>query len=254
MLENEISFKADDFHLYGTLFVPETNELSYAAICICHGIPGTANKPDNGGYAALARKFCAAGFVTLIFNFRGTGRSQGNFDLLGWSRDLDAAVGLLSEQEEVDRSKISLVGFSGGAAVSIYVAAKDPRISSVVSLACPAEFIFPEENLIENVVEHFRSIGTIKDESFPRSIDEWWEGFNIISPIKWVADISPRPLYLIHGDKDELVSVDHANRLYKQARDPKEMNVIPGAGHQLRLEEHAVETALNWLKKINGKL
>jgi len=250
MLEKEITFKVDNLQLHGNLFIPETAELTYAAVCICHGIPGTASKPDSGGYAELAQKFCAAGFVTLIFNFRGTGRSQGNFDILDWSCDLDAAIGLLYDMEAVDRSRISLMGFSGGAAVSIYVAAKDPRITSVVSLACPAVFIFPEEHPHENVVNHFRNIGVIRDEGFPESIDKWFESFNTISPINSIAAISPRPLYLIHGDKDELVPVEHAYELYQKAKEPKEMNIIPGAGHQLRLEENAVESAMNWLNKL----
>ena len=251
MQKTEIDIKVDDIRLYGNLFIPETGAGLHAAVCISHGIPATANKPDDGGYAVLAEKFCYAGFVTLIFNFRGTGPSQGNFDLLGWSRDLKAAVDLLYVRSEIERSKISLVGFSGGAAVSIYVAANDPRVSSVVALACPADFIFPEEHPRENIVNHFRDVGVIRDDNFPSSIDNWFDNFSTIAPIKWIAHIAPRPLYLIHGDKDELVPVEHANRLFKQAKVPKEINIISGAGHQLRLEGRAIDTTLDWLIKTN---
>ena len=252
MKQTEICLEADDIRLSGNLFIPEYGKPSYAAVCISHGIPTTANKPDEGGYTALARKFCSAGFVTLFFNFRGTGQSQGNFDLLGWSRDLETAVDFLYEHSEVDRSKISLLGFSGGAAVSIYVAANDPRIVSLVSLACPADFVFPEEHPREDIINHFRNVGIIRDENFPSSIDGWFESFNAVAPIKWIADISPRPLYLIHGDKDELVPVEQAHRLYQRAGGPKEINIISDAGHQLRREERAVNASLNWLNKINS--
>jgi len=252
MKKNEIDFKADNIQLYGNLFIPDIGAGPHAAVCICHGIPGAANKPDGGGYAVLAEQFCSAGFVTLIFNFRGTGRSQGNFDILSWSRDLKAAVDFLHMRNDVDKSKLSLVGFSGGAAISIYIAANDLRVSSVVSLACPADFIFPEEHPREDIVNHFREIGIIRDNNFPSSLDEWFESFDIVSPVNWIANISPRPLYLIHGDKDDLVSVEHAYRLFKQAKEPKAISIISGAGHQLRLEERAANAALSWLIKTNS--
>ncbi len=49
----------------------------------------------------------------LIFNFRGTGASGGNLDILGWARDLIAAIDYLWSLSEVDKSHLSLLGFSG---------------------------------------------------------------------------------------------------------------------------------------------
>ena len=100
----------------------------------------------------------------------------------------------------------------------------------------------------ESLINHFRSIDVIKDVDFPPSIDEWLEGFKVVSPIRWIGRISPRPVLLIHGDKDEAVGVEHASRLYERAGESKELVVIPEAGHRMRLEEKAVTTALNWLK------
>ncbi len=45
------------------------------------------------------------------------------------------------------------------------------------------------------------------------------------------------------------VPLEHARRLFERAGQPKELVIMPGAKHRLRLEEQAVETALNWLKK-----
>ena len=66
--------------------------------------------------------------------------------------------------------------------------------------------------------------------------------------MRWIGRISPRPLLMIHGEKDDLVPVEHAHRLYERAGEPKELVILPGAGHRLRLEEKAITTALNWLK------
>jgi putative redox protein len=81
MYVEEIHLKADGLELRGELRVP-SRDRPQPAMCICHGIPATPPDPADKGYALLAEQFCRAGFVTLIFNFRGTGRSQGNLDIL----------------------------------------------------------------------------------------------------------------------------------------------------------------------------
>jgi len=243
-----ISLKSNGLKLIGQLLLPSENGLC-PALCICHGIPATPYNPEDKGYYKLAQSFCDAGFATLIFNFRGAGKSQGNFDILGWSYDLQAAIDFLYDHEEIDKTRFSLLGFSGGAAVSVYVAAHDPRISSLVTCACPSNFgpLSHLEN-VNSTIQHFRQIGAIRDSDFPPSLEKWLTGFKMISPIKWIDRISPRPLLLIHGDADEVVPLEQAHKLYQKAKQPKELAIIRGAKHKLRLEEEAMSTALDWLK------
>lgn len=251
MNKKEVLFKSDNLTLYGEIYFPDKIDPARPALCLCHGIPAVPYNPGERGYAVLAEKFCTSGFVTFIFNFRGSGQSQGNLDLMGWTHDLQAAIDFLYSLDEVKKGKIALVGSSGGAAVSVYVAAHDNRISSVVTLACPANFDrLVQKSQAESIISHFRNIGVIRDEGFPRSVESWLEGFNTVSPVRHIHKISPRPLLLIHGDKDDTVPVVHAHQLYEQAGEPKELVIIPGAGHRLRLEARAVDAALNWLMKI----
>ncbi len=249
MKKKEVSFKSDNLNLYGKVFFPEVIDYSRPALCICHGIPAVPFNPAEQGYAILAERFCTNGFITFVFYFRGAGPSQGNLDLLGWTHDLEAAIDFFCSLDEVKKSRLALIGSSGGAAVSVYVAARDIRISSVATLACPANFDgLIQKNNAEAIISHFRSIGVIKDKDFPPSIDTWLEGFNAILPIHYIHKISPRPLLIIHGDKDDIVPVEHAHKLYEQAKDPKELIIIPNASHRLRIEEKAIDTVLNWLK------
>jgi len=247
--KRNFTLKIDKLNLPGEVYFPETTGQPRQALCLCHGIPsGQPGSSDDTGYPGLAERFCAAGFVTLIFSFRGAGQAQGNLDMLGWTRDLKAAIDYLAGLEEVDKSRLCLLGSSAGAAVSVYVAANDPRVSSLITFACPAEFSFlTDKKRATATIDHFRSIGVIRDAGFPPSVDEWLNGFSAVSPLKWIDKISPRPLLLIHGDQDDLVPVAHARELYKKAREPKKLAIIPGAGHRLRLEQEAVNTALDWL-------
>lgn len=251
MKTRQVSLGIDGLDIAGEACFPDGERASLPALCICHGIPsGSPPDPSDGGYPALAATFCAAGFITLIFNFRGTGASGGNFDIQGWARDLEAAMDYLYSCPEVDRQRLYLMGFSGGAAVSACVAARDPRVKGVVLCACPAEFrgLVLEENALSSI-EHFRRIGIIRDRDFPPSVDGWLQGFRHVAPLRWIDRIAPRPLLLLQGAEDDVVDVSQAWLLYHKAREPKEIAVIEGVGHRLRLDRGAMDRALRWLKK-----
>jgi fermentation-respiration switch protein FrsA (DUF1100 family) len=248
MVVTDIGLSVETFKLAGQLYLPgDGGQSTYPTVCICHGIPAGIPDSNDRGYPLLAERICGQGFSVFIFNFRGSGLSGGNFDILGWTSDLSAVIDYLWALAEVDRPRLYLLGFSGGAAVSIYVGAQDERVSAIAACACPAEFTFISDDA-RSAVEYFRSIGTIRDEDFPRSAKEWLNGFRLVSPINYVAEIAPRPLLLVHGSQDETVEVNHAYRLYDRAGEPKRLVIIEGAEHRLRQNEEAMNTVIEWLK------
>ena len=246
----KVVLEVDGLKIIGQLHLPDrSDQTPYPTVCICHGIPSERHNPRWRGYRPLAEKIGRQGFVVFTFNFRGTGSSSGNFDILGWTRDLKAVIDYLCHLPEVDRSRLSLLGFSGGAAVSIYVSAHDSRVSSVVSCACPTEFALLTEGIdSSSLINHFRDINAIRDNDFPYSAEEWFNDFKLFCPIKYVTGIAPRPLLLVHGSKDELVEVSHAHRLYDRAGEPKQITIVKGAGHRLRRSNRAMTTVIDWLK------
>jgi putative redox protein len=170
--------------------------------------------------------------------------------MIGWTSDLQAVIRFLDNRPDVDGSRIYLMGFSGGAATSAYVAARNRKVAGVVLCACPAEFRkFTSPHRDDFSLDHFRQIGLIRDSGFPPSVDEWLNGFREVTPIRWIDRIAPRPLLILHGEDDDLVDVDQARRLYAKAREPKEIAIVEGAGHKLRLSDRAMSIALEWLLK-----
>lgn len=244
----DFTLEVDGLDIVGRLYLP-AGKTPYPVVCVCHGIPSGIPAPGDRGYPLLAEQICQHGFAVLIFNFRGTGASGGNLDILGWTRDLKAVIDYLVALPEVDKSRLSLLGFSGGAAVSVYVASSDKRVSSVAACACPAEFTKLDEP--QSLIDHFRSIGAIRDNDFPPSTEEWLDGFKLVSPINYVAGISPRPLLLVHGSKDETVPLADAHRLYDEAGEPKKLAIIDGAPHRLRRNDEAMAVVLDWLRQVN---
>jgi alpha/beta superfamily hydrolase len=245
-----VYFQSDGLKLKGQLFIPDATPCP--VLCLCHGMPrsGTAD-PNDRGYAGLAERFAEEGFLTVIFNFRGSGESEGNFDIRGWARDLKVVLNHIYNMKEADRRKIFMMGFSAGAAVSIYVAAHDKRIASIVACACPdTSRLAKNRELAQTVIDDYRNMGVIKDAGFPPSLQEWMQGFDDIYSAKWIDKLSPRPILIIHGDQDDVVSPDSAFNLYKLAGEPKEIMIIKGAGHRLRISEVAMNHALSWLQSL----
>jgi fermentation-respiration switch protein FrsA (DUF1100 family) len=253
MKKTAFRIPVDGINLAAEIFIPGEGTGKFPALCLCHGLPAGPPEPGKPGYDQLAEVFCNAGFITLIFSFRGSGESEGNLDLPGWTRDLKAAIDHLYGMEQVDRDRIILLGSSAGGAVSIEVSAGDRRVTAVGTFACPARFELPEKFDAATMVAHYRSIGVIRDANFPPSDEEWLQGFSALAPVRIVSKIAPRPLLLIHGDNDDVVPLSHAYELYKNAGEPKELRIIKRAGHRLRHEKEAVAIALKWIEKFKNQ-
>jgi alpha/beta superfamily hydrolase len=83
-----------------------------------------------------ARALHRKGIATLRFNFRGVGRSGGEFDEgVGEKGDVLAALDFLSRQLPV--RPVMLLGYSFGARVGFEAAAGDPRVSSLIGIGMP---------------------------------------------------------------------------------------------------------------------
>jgi dipeptidyl aminopeptidase/acylaminoacyl peptidase len=242
-----VSFLSDGLKLAGQLRLPQADN-DIPVLCICHGIPAVPFNPEDTGYADLATRFTEEGFATLLFNFRGAGLSEGNFDMRGWARDLTQALSFIESVPGIDASAMYVMGFSGGAATALYVAAHDKRVAGVVSCASPANFDeLTNERVLDDHVARWREINIIRDAAFPENFGEWKAGFAEVGPATHISAISPRPVLLLHGDADEVVGVAHAHLLSESAGEPCDLVVLPGGLHRLRVDDRAMNLALDWL-------
>lgn len=248
MFTESVVLSVDGITVVGQIYLPDTCAV-YPVVCLCHGVPsGKPPDPDDGGYPALAERICRKKYGVFYFNFRGTGDSGGDFDLLGWTRDLQTAIDYLYDLKNIDSSRLFLVGFSGGAATSVYVASRDKRVSGVAACACPAHFgLLMERDTPQATIDRYRSIGIIRDDAFPKTVESWFDNLRLVQPIDHVAGISPRSLLLVHGNLDETVPISHAYELHAKAGEPKQLVVLEAAGHRLRQEERAIVAVLDWL-------
>ena len=96
---------------------------------------GTMNNPVT---YALHYAFRDLGFTVMRFNFRGVGRSQGEFDQgIGELSDAAAALDYLQAQNPNARA-CWVAGFSFGAWIAMQLLMRRPEINGFISAAPPA--------------------------------------------------------------------------------------------------------------------
>ena len=131
--EKELAFYSAGLKLAATLYVPEGHiGKKRQAVVLCHGLRCNRKIVLPG----FARAFAEHGFVSLAFDYRGFGESEGaRYRLIARERveDIVAATTFLGLQPEADASRIGLFGISYGAANAISAAAIDPRAKAVVA-------------------------------------------------------------------------------------------------------------------------
>lgn len=246
---------SDGITIRGQITFPSsTPAMQYPALIICHGIPGSGAErpPDDPGYESLEKRFSGIGMATVFFNFRGCGDSGGDFDMMGWTRDLQAVLDKIVNTPHVDPTRIVLLGFSGGAAAAICVAADNPNVFALASVSAPSTFkIFEKDS--NDIVEDFRKRGLIKTKDFPKSIETWTNSFNEIEPAKWITYFKGKHLLIVHGDADELIPVSQAEILYAKAPSGiTDLNIIAGGEHRLRVNQKCLGILEGWFIKVLG--
>src|SRR5262249_1640572 len=90
----------------------------------------------------IAKALNAAGYVALVFDYRGFRESEGprhRLTPLAPVADAGAALSFLADQPQVDPAGLAVAGISLGGAHAIAAAALDPRIAVAIALEPPGD-------------------------------------------------------------------------------------------------------------------
>jgi uncharacterized protein len=62
------------------------------------------------------------------------------------------------------------------------------------------------------------------------------------------GELAPKPLLLIHGDADTILSHESSQALYERAGEPKTLKILPGVGHRLsEAADQVFDLVRDWL-------
>jgi pimeloyl-ACP methyl ester carboxylesterase len=135
MKEEVVSFQSAGLRLHGVVAVPDDVRppLRRAAFLVLHGF---GSNSEGNNVLQPARVLGEFGYVTMRFDMRGCGKSEGEFGrviCLEQVDDLGNALSFLAKHPAVDSNRIGVIGSSFGGAVAVYAGGTDPRIAAVIS-------------------------------------------------------------------------------------------------------------------------
>ena len=214
----EVSFRTSDGLELRGWYIPSKNRAAVIAF------------PGRSGPQRPARMLARHGYGVLLFDRRGEGESDGDPNIFGWKgeRDVHAAVAFLQQRPDVDRERIGGIGLSVGGEMMIEAAAESDGLKAVVSegagirsiresLAVPDTRKRIEGSLVHAVVTP--AIAVFSNGLPPPSLEDL------------AADVAPTPLFLIYAVPGQGGEAELSELYFDSAREPKEIWLVPGAGH-----------------------
>jgi pimeloyl-ACP methyl ester carboxylesterase len=202
---------------------------------------------------AIVERFVPMGFSVLRFDFSYVGESEGLFEDLTVSGEVDDALGALDFLGDFGSSLVILVGSSLGGAVALLAAANDASsVHAVATIAAVGDASLFTDRLSEADAKLWRSTdrrdwgdGRYLRASFLDDV----ERVDIANALSRVT----QPLLLMHGESDDVVPPSHATLIESACAGEAQVVTFPGVGH--RFEEPGALDALldtleKWLKKV----
>ena len=117
MRQSAVSFEADGLTFEGVVTQPDEGTGPWPSVVICHPHPLHGGNMDNNVVLALALGLAQEGFITLRFNFRGVGGSEGEHTKgERESEEVRAALDLIKSWPDTN-GKTGLAGYSFGTGV-----------------------------------------------------------------------------------------------------------------------------------------
>ena len=181
----------------------------------------------------------------IAFDFRGHGES-GGATTFGDKELLDVAA-VMDYAMRFGYQRIVLMGSSMGGAVSIRYAADDARVNAVVTLGAFAHGQFRAMAMGGLGLLKIPLSRAVMRHAYATRIERAQPPY---APRDFVSKISPRPLLIVHGEYDALIPLSHARELYENAREPKQLYVIPRGPHDVEnLNAKTKAHILEWLRE-----
>jgi len=197
-------------------------------VLLLHGVAD--NRAGMLGYASFLLR---NGYGVLLVDARAQGESDGALATYGWKERYDVRAILDALEARENPRRIFLLGESMGAAIALQAAAVDDRVDGVVAEA---------------------SFSNLREVSYDYAGLQWspWLGKTLFRPAAIFAmravereggfradDVSPQeavaarpfPVLLICGLADRTVPCRHASQIFQSAGGPKQLWIVPGAGH-----------------------
>jgi uncharacterized protein len=161
----------------------------------------------------LAEALSERGFNSLLFDYRGYGKSEGRAtDERAIYADATAAYDYLVNERDVRPEQIVLYGQSLGTTAAVDLAGRKP---------CGAL-------ILESGLSSAEDMAVLILPSVPRWVYRY--GQNHFESARKLSEVRV-PVLVAHGARDRTIPVEQGRKLYEAAREPKRLIILPEASH-----------------------
>jgi dipeptidyl aminopeptidase/acylaminoacyl peptidase len=211
---------ADGLTIRGWFVPAEDRE---RAIVLAHGYGG-----DRRSMLPRAKFFREHGYNVLLYDARACGESGGDVVTMGYCEADDLEGGLEFLRTKGMR-RVACLGVSQGGAAILFAADKMPDVRCVI-----CESVYDElAHAVDRRFRHYFGVPVWLGGLLVVSIAEQRTGVAIdqVNPARHIAHLSC-PVFLISGTEDTKTWPEDTQRLFEAAREPKELWMVPEAGHR----------------------
>ena len=200
--------------LSGHLEPPEGTPRGWAIFAHCF----TCGK-DSRAAVYISRALSRAGIGVLRFDFAGTGIGGGTGEPVSFASDVADIRAAAMAMAAAGMSPSLLVGHSLGGTAVIVAAGELPEVAAVATIGAPAD--------LKHILRVFQpsDLDTIASDG-EATVEIAGRPFRIRRSLG-------RPLLVMHSPLDQVVSIDHASRIFVASKHPKSFISLDTADHLL---------------------
>jgi len=240
--------KPDNQKLRAYAFIPAS--CCRYTVVVCHGFRGT--KENGGKIFDFADRIMQLGFGVFAFDFSGCGDSDGEFSKITLSRQARDLRHVIDYVWQIYELPVILLGRSFGGSTVLAGGSNDERVAGYIFWSTPVKLHETFRLILGEDYEKLKagSTVTVNDESGVFSLEPAiLEDLDMHNMDEYLTALGKRPVLVIHGLADEVVSPSNAEYICKGAENA-ELELVMGADHSFlnkNLERENLTVA--WLRK-----
>ena len=192
-------------------------------VIIAHGLTGSM---DREMCSFLAKGLAERGWPALRFSFSGHGNSEGSFDEMTISKEIEDLQSVIDQYKGA--RKLAYIGHSMGAAVGALTAVKDDRINVLISLA---GMVFTRQFYDQEFSAQVAGESVMWENKECPLSQAFKEDLYTIDSILPLAKDIRLPWLIAHGADDDVVFPNHGEQLYASLKGKKKHVVYDGEEH-----------------------
>ncbi|MBE9118346.1 alpha/beta hydrolase [Lusitaniella coriacea LEGE 07157] len=191
------------------------------------------NAGNIGANVSQASAFQRLGYSVFLVDYRGFGQSEGNFpNETQVYEDAEIAWEYLTKTRKISPQEILIYGHSLGSAIAVNLAVQHPEARGLIT-----------HNALTSLRDMTKRFGVFYLFPIDLMLRQEFDSLTKIPSLEI-------PVLFIHGVRDPQIPAKMSQKLYDAAPEPKQLLLIPDAGHDNNMKEEDLQKVGQFLEQM----